>query len=184
MLDSPCWGSRSGLSPPISTSCPAHPLRPTASATPLRREGSSGEKPWPPVGRRRGRQWGGWMAAAGEKPMAIDTGAARLAAPRDRVALSPPPGAAPVVPPLSRHEHQVQRSGRPRDGCLLSRSSFASSQVERRRLTGPPCGSRPARGLLFRALRRSPSGPQAGSLVHVPMDAASKATEWTLSRQT
>ena len=27
VMDSPCQGSRTGLSPPVSTTCPAHPLR-------------------------------------------------------------------------------------------------------------------------------------------------------------
>ena len=43
-----------------------------AVATPLREKGSSGENRWPPVGSKRGRQRGGWMAAAGEFSMAVD----------------------------------------------------------------------------------------------------------------
>ena len=39
----------------------------------------SGEKPWPPVGRKHGRQWGHSVAASGEKPMALDKGFALLA---------------------------------------------------------------------------------------------------------
>ena len=33
-------------------------------------------------------------------------------------------------------------------------------------------------------LRRSPNGLQAGGFVYVPIEVASQATEWTLSRQT
>ena len=46
--------------------------RPTGSAS---RRQRAGENRRPPAGRQRVRQWGEPMAVAGEKPMAVDTGA-------------------------------------------------------------------------------------------------------------
>jgi len=34
---------------------------------------TSGEKTWPPVGRKHGHQWGENMAVVGEKQMAVDS---------------------------------------------------------------------------------------------------------------
>ena len=52
----------------------AAPPRPTGSAP---RRQRAGENRWPPAGRKHVRQWGDSMAAAGEKPMAVDTGRPR-----------------------------------------------------------------------------------------------------------
>ena len=68
-LDSPCQGSRSGLTPPISTSVPSTPARSPSglgsaatAAYPPRSWGelmaTSGEKRWPRLGRTDGRTWG------------------------------------------------------------------------------------------------------------------------------
>lgn len=58
MLDSPCWGSRSGLSPPISTSCPAHALALRAHYA-RRRAGGILRKDNPRTLMRRGPMKGG-----------------------------------------------------------------------------------------------------------------------------
>jgi hypothetical protein len=86
---------------------------------------------------------------------------------------------APLCRPRTRTLHRT-RSHRRRVGTDRGSSLC---RILHRSISCGPCARNGAWSTIT-GLRRSPSRLLAGGFVHVPMDAASKATEWTLSRQT